>query len=104
MPDKVDDRQCKEGNDIDQNELPRSPCKGWKRHRDGTGTRHNGCSLFQHMGCQGGFYCPAPELVPGTGVALVARTGLGKTAMLRWPAGSTERTPKITLSFDMGNL
>jgi hypothetical protein len=34
----------------------------------------------------------------------MGRVGVGITAMLRCPAASTERTAKITLSFEMGSL
>jgi hypothetical protein len=34
----------------------------------------------------------------------MVRVGIGMTAMLRWPAASTERTAKITLSLEMGSL
>src|SRR5258708_1981737 len=41
--------------------------------------------------------------VAGGGM-LGAGVGVGKTAGLRWPAGSTERTAKITLSLETGSV
>src|SRR5271170_148809 len=38
------------------------------------------------------------------GAVRAARSGVGRTAVLRWPAGSTERTAKTTLSLQTASL